>query len=58
MLDSDIKQKGLSKFIPILSWLPGYPRENFSFDIVAGLSETAVNQRRVAIPIWGCNPPI
>lgn len=33
---------GIAKYIPILGWLPGYPRGNFRFDLVAGLTASAV----------------
>ena len=35
-------QKGLGNFIPILGWLPNYPRGWLRIDIVAGLSAAAV----------------
>jgi len=33
---------GIAKYIPILGWLPVYPRGNFRFDLVAGLTASAV----------------
>ena len=33
---------GLAKYIPILDWLPRYPRGDFRFDLVAGLTASAV----------------
>ena len=36
------ERNGITKFIPILGWLPGYPRDGFRFDLVAGLTASAV----------------
>lgn len=32
----------IAKYIPILGWLPAYPRGDFRFDLVAGLTASAV----------------
>jgi len=42
MQEMDNTQQGLGRFIPILGWLPGYPRGWFRIDIVAGLTAAAV----------------
>ena len=35
-------EHGIAKYIPILGWLPVYPRGDFRFDLVAGLTASAV----------------
>lgn len=37
-----VAQTGLTKHVPILGWLPKYPREWLRFDLVAGLTAAAV----------------
>jgi high affinity sulfate transporter 1 len=41
-MERDVTPTGLSRFIPILSWLPGYPSGWLRFDLIAGLTAAAV----------------
>jgi len=41
-MERDMKPTGLARYLPILSWLPGYSPEWLRFDLVAGLTAAAV----------------
>jgi len=41
-VEATVAPSGLAKYVPILGWLPGYPREWLRFDLVAGLTAAAV----------------
>lgn len=41
-MNQDKSPAGLARYLPILSWLPGYPSGWFRFDLVAGLTCSAV----------------
>ena len=41
-MERDVKPTGLARYMPILSWLPGYSPEWLRFDLVAGLTTAAV----------------
>jgi len=42
MRASTVAPSGLAKYVSILGWLPGYPREWLRLDLVAGLTAAAV----------------
>jgi SulP family sulfate permease len=42
MQASTVELTGLAKYVPILGWLPEYPREWLRYDLVAGLTAAAV----------------
>ena len=39
---SAVAPSGLAKYVPIMGWLPQYPREWLRFDLGAGLTAAAV----------------
>ncbi len=41
-MERDMKPTGLARYLPILSWLPGYPSGWLRFDLIAGLTAAAV----------------
>ena len=41
-MERDMKPTGLARYLPILSWLPGYSPEWLRFDLIAGLTAAAV----------------
>lgn len=41
-MERDLKPTGLTRYMPILSWLPGYPAGWLRFDLIAGLTAAAV----------------
>jgi SulP family sulfate permease len=41
-VQATVEPTGLSKYVPILGWLPSYPREWLRSDLVAGLTAAAV----------------
>jgi len=42
MQPSTVAPTGLAKYVPILGWLPEYPRAWLRYDLVAGLTAAAV----------------
>lgn len=41
-MERDVTPTGLARYMPILSWLPGYPSGWLRFDLIAGLTAAAV----------------
>jgi high affinity sulfate transporter 1 len=41
-MERDMKPTGLARYMPILSWLPGYPPGWLRIDLIAGLTAAAV----------------
>jgi len=47
-MDQSMRPKGIETYIPILGWLPRYPRKWIRIDVLAGL--VAGRHERIAFP--------